>query len=149
MSSPSTEQTSQTTTHGVSQATQYIRYLILTTQDHLKTVAQQTGSTLTYHGCDISNLKSTFETFETAISNSRFPLRGLVNCAGIGWIGASVDFPIDDARKIIDVNLVGTLVVAQAAAKLVQKHDISASFVFIASMSGYVVNKARSLQDHW
>lgn len=74
---------------------------------------------------------------------ARYPLRGLVNCAGIGWIAPSITFPIDEARKIIDVNLVGTLIVAQAAAQLVQKHNFSASFVFIASMSGYVVNKVR------
>lgn len=75
------------------------------------------------------------------MGNSRFPLRGLVNCAGIGWIGSSIDFPADEARKIIDVNLMGTMICAQAAARLVQEHDLSASFVFIASMSGYVVNK--------
>lgn len=38
----------------------------------------------------------------------------------------------------------GTMICAQAAARLVHEHDLSASFVFIASMSGYVVNKVSS-----
>ncbi|KAG9782498.1 integral membrane protein, partial [Aureobasidium melanogenum] len=50
---------------------------------------------------------------------------------------------MDEARKIIEVNLLGTMICAQAAARLIQQqnHNLPASFVFIASMSGYVVNK--------
>ncbi len=72
---------------------------------------------------------------------ARHPLRGLVNCAGIGWVGPSISFPIDEARQILDVNLIGSMICAQAAATLVRQKDFSASFVFIASMSGYIVNK--------
>lgn len=77
--------------------------------------------------------------------SARFPLRGLVNCAGIGWLGDSIDFPVKEARQIIDINLVGTLVVAQTAARLVRERGLSASFVFIASMSGYVVNMVSTI----
>lgn len=111
--------------------------------DDLKNIAEQAGSNLTYHGCDITDADVTSSVFEKAVAGSRFPLRGIVHCAGIGWISPSIDFPIGEARKIIDVNLVGTLVCAQVAAKIIQKHNVSASFVFIASMSGYVVNKVR------
>ena len=96
---------------------------------------------MTYYPCNVTNHEQTSSVFEKAVTESRFPLRGLVNCAGIGWAAPSVDFPIDEARQIIDVNLVGTLVCAQVAAKLIQKHDLSASLIFIASMSGYIVNK--------
>lgn len=75
------------------------------------------------------------------MSEGRYPLRGLVNCAGIGLVGPSISFPIGDAKKILEVNLIGTLICAQAAARLVQKHKLSASFVLIASMSGYIVQK--------
>lgn len=109
----------------------------------LQDEATKRHRTLTYYPCDISDLEATTSVFRNAVAASRFPLRGLVNCAGIGWLGDTIDFPLDDARRILDVNLVGTLVCAQAGAKLVREHGLSASFVFIASMSGYVVNKVR------
>lgn len=109
--------------------------------DDLQTLAKECSQELSYWECNISCLETTFSVFQRAVSESRSPLRGLVNCAGIGWIGSSIDFPIDEARQIIDVNLIGTLVCTQAAARLVQKYNLSASFVLIASMSGYVVNK--------
>ncbi|KAJ9150895.1 Gluconate 5-dehydrogenase [Pleurostoma richardsiae] len=109
--------------------------------DDVQATADKTGTSLSYWNCDISDLDTTYASFEKAVSIARFPLRGLVNCAGIGIIGPSISFPIATAKRIIDVNLVGTLVCAQAAARLVEKHSLSASFVFIASMSGYIVNK--------
>ncbi|KAF7561489.1 hypothetical protein G7046_g2667 [Stylonectria norvegica] len=112
--------------------------------DHVISIAKKTGAILTYGACDIADFEATSSTFEKAVSSGRFPLRGLVNCAGIGWDGPSINFPINEAKQIIEVNLVGTLVVAQAAAQLVQKHNLSASFVFIASMSGYIATKGLS-----
>jgi NAD(P)-dependent dehydrogenase (short-subunit alcohol dehydrogenase family) len=111
----------------------------------LQRIATETGTVLTYHQCDISDLESTSSTFERAVSRARYPLRGLVHCAAIGWVGPSISFPVDEAKRIVEVNLIGTLVCAQAAATLVRKNGDaggpSASFVLIASMSGYVVNK--------
>ncbi|OQV10430.1 hypothetical protein CLAIMM_14430 isoform 1 [Cladophialophora immunda] len=103
--------------------------------------AEKSGTVVAYYQCDISNLESTYAVFEGAVAAARYPLRGLVNCAAIGWVGPSISFPVEDAKRIIEVNLVGTLICAQAAAQLVKKHNFSASFVLIASMSGYVVNK--------
>jgi NAD(P)-dependent dehydrogenase (short-subunit alcohol dehydrogenase family) len=107
----------------------------------VKRTTEKNGTTLDYRKCDVSDLESTYAVFESAVSSARHPLRGLVNCAGIGWVGPSISFPVDEAKRIIDVNLIGTLICAQAAARLVQKYNFSASFVFIASMSGYIVNK--------
>ncbi|KIW77209.1 hypothetical protein Z517_09655 [Fonsecaea pedrosoi CBS 271.37] len=109
--------------------------------EDLQSTAEKSGTIASYYQCDISDLESTYAVFEHAVSSARYPLRGLVNCAAIGWVGPSISFPVDDAKRIIEVNLVGTLICAQAAARLVKKHGFAASFVFIASMSGYVVNK--------
>ncbi|KAK5196985.1 hypothetical protein LTR72_000211 [Exophiala xenobiotica] len=106
----------------------------------LKT-AELSGTLLDYYHCDISKLESTVPVFERAVADARHPLRGLVNCAAIGWVGPSISFPIDEAKHIIDVNLIGTMICAQAAAALVKENTFSASFVLIASMSGYIVNK--------
>ncbi|KIW95018.1 uncharacterized protein Z519_04998 [Cladophialophora bantiana CBS 173.52] len=110
-------------------------------KEELQRTAERSGTIVDYYQCDISKLESASAVFEVAVSSARYPLRGLVNCAAIGWVGPSISFPVDDAKRIIEVNLIGTLIGAQAAAQLVKKHNFSASFVFIASMSGYVVNK--------
>lgn len=113
----------------------------------LQDFAKSNACNLTYFQCDISSFENTLNVFQSAISQARYPLRGLVHCAAIGWVGDSLNFPVKDARQIIDVNLVGTLIVAQVGARLVQEQQkamtvpTQASFVFIASMSGYVVNK--------
>lgn len=122
--------------------------LIDSSVEDLQEVSERNGTFLNYYHCDISNLESTYPVFEEAVACARHPLRGLVNCAAIGWVGPSISFPIDEARQIIDVNLIGTMICAQAAAALVKKSNLSASFVLIASMSGYIVNKV-CLRSPW
>ncbi|OQV09859.1 hypothetical protein CLAIMM_13939 [Cladophialophora immunda] len=109
--------------------------------DQLRSIGSDLGACLSYYRCDISDAEQTESVFEQASACLRFPLRGLVNCAGISILGDSITFPLNTARRVIDVNLIGSLVVAQAAARIVWRGNVSASFVFIASMSGYVVNK--------
>jgi NAD(P)-dependent dehydrogenase (short-subunit alcohol dehydrogenase family) len=79
--------------------------------------------------------------FEKADIESRFPLRGLVTCAGISGRSDAVDYPVDAFRRIIDVNLVGTFLCARAAARVFQKRMVRGSIVMLASMSGHVVNQ--------
>ncbi|EHK18567.1 uncharacterized protein TRIVIDRAFT_194289 [Trichoderma virens Gv29-8] len=113
----------------------------------LQSLAKSLSRTLTYHPCDICSPTLTASVFEAAAAQARYPVRGLVNCAGIGTVGDSIDYPEDQTRRTLDVNLAGSLYVAQAAAKVVMKQhhegkSLGASFVFVASMSGYITNKA-------
>lgn len=112
----------------------------------LQSLAKSLSRTLTYHACDISSQSLTTNVFELAAAQARYPVRGLVNCAGIGIVGDSIVFPEDQTRRTLDVNLAGSLYVAQAAAKVVMKQyhegkSLGASFLFVASMSGYISNK--------
>lgn len=101
---------------------------------------------LWYYSCDISDTESILPLFEEAMASARYPLRGFVACAGISDGGASVDFPMDRFKRLLDVNVAGTFACAQAAAKIMHKNvDISASIVLIASMSGHVSNKVFTL----
>ncbi|OPB46422.1 short-chain dehydrogenase [Trichoderma guizhouense] len=118
-----------------------------TTWEPLQSLAKSLSRSLTYHACDISSQSLTTSVFELAASQARYPVGGLVNCAGIGIVGDSIVFPEDQTRRTLDVNLAGSLYVAQAAAKVVTKQyhegkSLGASFVFVASMSGYISNKA-------
>ncbi|KAJ6114236.1 hypothetical protein N7486_000014 [Penicillium sp. IBT 16267x] len=109
--------------------------------ENLQNVAKECGTKLWYYKCDITDIDTTRALFRDAVAAARFPLRGLVTCAGVCSLGPSIDFSIDEMRRIIDVNLTGTFVCAQSAAREIFEKDLPASIVFIASMSGYVVNK--------
>ncbi|KAH6603761.1 d-arabinitol 2-dehydrogenase [Trichoderma cornu-damae] len=113
----------------------------------LQTLAKSFSCRLTYRPCDITSQSLTATVFEEAASDARYPLRGLVNCAGIGMVGDSIDYSEDLTKRTLDVNLAGSLYVAQAAAKVVRRQHQEgssqggASFVLVASMSGYITNK--------
>ncbi|KAE8419512.1 hypothetical protein BDV36DRAFT_282164 [Aspergillus pseudocaelatus] len=81
----------------------------------------------------------------------RYPLKGLVVCAGLSRNGPSTEFPISSFRRVLDINVTGTFLIAQAAAKELIKANVTGSIVFVASMSGYVSNKGltRSLAAEW
>ncbi|OQV03344.1 hypothetical protein CLAIMM_08396 [Cladophialophora immunda] len=112
-----------------------------TVWDKLKDVAVLNGAQIFYYACDITDEAKVSVLFEEAASQARFPVRGLVTCAGITRVGPSIKFPLAEARRVIDINLIGTLAAAQATARIVQRQTLPASFVFIASMSGHIINK--------
>lgn len=71
----------------------------------------------------------------------RHPVRGLVNCVGVCENWPVVDFPIDRFRRLFDINVAGTCLMAQAVAREVIKANVSASIVLIGSISGSVSNR--------
>lgn len=70
-------------------------------------------------------------------------LDGVVNSAGIAADVHALDTPIDLFRKIMDVNVVGTFIVARAAAR-VMKDRGSGAIVNLASIAGLRGSKGRS-----
>lgn len=96
---------------------------------------------MSYYQCDVQNEDSIIATFAKIVANLKSPIKGLVACAGISIGGPAIEFPADDFRKMMDINVTGIFLVAQATAQEVQKAGNSASFVFVASMSGYVSNR--------
>lgn len=79
--------------------------------------------------------------FARFVPTLRHPIRGLLSCAGISENGPATEFPVEAFRRVLDINVTGTFLVAQAVAREVQKANVTASMVFVASMSGYVSNK--------
>lgn len=78
--------------------------------------------------------------FNRIETDSRFPLRGLVTLAGISGRSPATEYEIQAFRNIIDVNVVGTFLCAQAAARIMQRQNGSGSIVMLASVSGTNVN---------
>lgn len=63
-------------------------------------------------------------------------LHGVVNSAGVGLNKGLFETSADQFRKVLDVNVVGTFVVAKAAAGAMRDRGIAGSIVNIASISG-------------
>jgi NAD(P)-dependent dehydrogenase (short-subunit alcohol dehydrogenase family) len=70
-------------------------------------------------------------------------LDGAVNSAGIAADIPALDTPVDLMRKILDVNVVGTFIVAREAARLM-KETGGGAVVNIASIAGLRGSKGRS-----
>jgi NAD(P)-dependent dehydrogenase (short-subunit alcohol dehydrogenase family) len=71
------------------------------------------------------------------------PVRGLVNSAGIGRDTPFFDTSVEVFRKVLDINLTGTFIVAREAGKLMRTHG-GGAIVNIASISGQRGNLGRS-----
>lgn len=105
------------------------------------TTATTHSAHLIYHSCDITNSAALNSPFTSTLSHARYPLRGLVTCAGISGEGASIDCPVSSMKRILDINLVGTFACAQAAAREFQRTGSPGSIVLVASISGFGSNR--------
>jgi NAD(P)-dependent dehydrogenase (short-subunit alcohol dehydrogenase family) len=70
-------------------------------------------------------------------------LDGVVNSAGIAVDIPALDTPVDLFRRILDVNVVGTFIVARAAARVMQERD-GGAIVNLSSVAGVRGSKGRS-----
>lgn len=70
-------------------------------------------------------------------------LDGLVNSAGIAADIPALDTPVDLFRRIMDINVTGTFIVARAAARVMKERG-GGSIVNMASVSGLRGSKGRS-----
>ncbi|KAL9623498.1 MAG: hypothetical protein Q9160_002178 [Pyrenula sp. 1 TL-2023] len=109
--------------------------------DEAQSLAHSLGSQLTYHQLDVTDSAAVQNVFSTANAAARHPPRGLICCAGLSDFCPALDYNIDRFRKIIDLNVSGTFLACQAAAKIFHDRNVAASIVIFASMSGYVVNQ--------
>ena len=60
----------------------------------------------------------------------------LVNCAGTVWGATPEEMPLEGWQKVIDVNLTGTFLCAQAAGRAMIEHGSGGKIVNIASVAG-------------
>jgi len=63
-------------------------------------------------------------------------LSGVVNSAGVALNRDLFETTPDQLRRVLDINVVGTFIVAQAAARIMRDLKIAGSIVNIASISG-------------
>jgi NAD(P)-dependent dehydrogenase (short-subunit alcohol dehydrogenase family) len=117
------------------------RSIGLTFEEPLEAVAKKHSASLSYCSVDVTDPSLVAKAFEAFVPKLRYPLRGLVACAGVSDNGPSVQFPATSFRRLMDINVLGTFVVAQAVAQEMQRTGNNGSMVLVASMSGTVTNK--------
>ncbi|MFH9008135.1 SDR family oxidoreductase [Streptomyces afghaniensis] len=97
-------------------------------------------------GGDVTSPESLADAVRTAVA-SIGPIRTAVNCAGVAGATAAEDMSAEDFRRVVDVNLTGVFLSAQAEARVMLAHG-GGSIVNIASMSGTIANRGL-LQAHY
>jgi NAD(P)-dependent dehydrogenase (short-subunit alcohol dehydrogenase family)/rhamnose utilization protein RhaD (predicted bifunctional aldolase and dehydrogenase) len=68
----------------------------------------------------------------------------LVNCAGVAFPHALLDFPVEDWRKCLEVNLTGYFLVGQAAARRMARQKTGGAIVNVSSKSGLDASRNHS-----
>ena len=97
---------------------------------------------ISYHACDVTDEAAVLALVDE-IEADIGPIDGVVNCAGIAADIPSLEHPVDLFRKILDINVVGSFIVARAAARKMATRKRGA-IVNIASISGIRGSKGRA-----
>jgi NAD(P)-dependent dehydrogenase (short-subunit alcohol dehydrogenase family) len=98
-------------------------------------IAEQHGIRALGLGCDVRDPEQVRAVVETAVAE----LGGvdvLVNNAGTVWGASPEEMPLDGWQKVIDVNLTGVFLFAQAVGRLMIERGGGGAIVNIASVAG-------------
>ncbi|KAI5838817.1 hypothetical protein DFP73DRAFT_502608 [Morchella snyderi] len=98
------------------------------------------GTSLHYHQIDVRDEVNLNKTIEK-IGKENGRLDGLIAAAGIQQETTAFDYNAADFNRMLEVNVTGVFLTAQAAAKQMVKFGNGGSIVMIASMSGTIANK--------
>ncbi|MGB0630573.1 MAG: SDR family NAD(P)-dependent oxidoreductase [Alphaproteobacteria bacterium] len=105
--------------------------------DGVKSAAEKLGGETTAMVCDMADadqINAMFDRIETDIG----PVSILVNCAGIAIPNDFLETPLEEFTSVIDINLVGTFVATQWAAKSMIAADIKGAIVNISSVNAQI-----------
>ncbi|CAF9921027.1 hypothetical protein IMSHALPRED_005071 [Imshaugia aleurites] len=109
--------------------------------EHFESTCKGEKPTVLFRKVDVANEASVNDAV-TDVSASFNGIAILLCFAGITESKLAVEYNIDSWRHIFDVNVHGSFLVARAVARDVIARNLpSASIVFTASMSGYIVNQ--------
>lgn len=97
--------------------------------------------------CDVTNeadVQKMMDTFIREFSTIDFA----INNAGIANVIPAEEIAAKDFKKVVDVNLNGVFLTAQAAARQLIKEGKPGSIVNTASMSGHVINTPQTIANY-
>ena len=93
--------------------------------------------------CDVSNAEDVQAVVDETI-NKFGKVDILINNAGISWGAMPEDMPLEKWQKVLDVNLTGCFLMAQAVGREMLKNN-SGSIINIASIAGIDFERERSV----
>ena len=105
--------------------------------DGVNTAAEKLGGDTTAMVCDMADadqIAAMFDRIESEIG----PVSILVNCAGIAIPNDFLETPLEEFTSVIDINLVGTFVATQRAAKTMIANDIKGAIVNMSSVNAQI-----------
>ncbi|RFU23847.1 Gluconate 5-dehydrogenase, partial [Scytalidium lignicola] len=98
------------------------------------------GTSLTYHQVDVRDTDALNAIVEE-IATKHGRIDGLVAAAGIQQETPALEYTAADANKMLEVNVTGCFMTAQAVARQMIRLEKGGSIVMIASMSGTIANR--------
>lgn len=104
-------------------------------------LAEETGVDVRFYPVDITNERAVQKTVQDIVTHyGRIDV--LINSAGIADSNLPAEsYPLPKFKNLISINLTGAFIVAQAVANaMLTTHNTHGSIIFIASMSGSIVN---------
>lgn len=110
-------------------------------------LAQKYGCKAIAIPCDVTNeadVQKMMDTFVREFSTIDFA----INNAGIANVVPAEEIAAKDFKKVVDVNLNGVFLTAQAAARQLIKEGKPGSIVNTASMSGHVINTPQTIANY-
>ncbi|OCF31026.1 short-chain dehydrogenase [Kwoniella heveanensis BCC8398] len=104
-------------------------------------VASKFGGNIEYRQLDITDEEAVGRVFSDIYSSCQYSITGFFGAAGIQQMIPAIDYPLKDFRRVMEVNVTGTFITVQAAAREMKERNIPGSIVITASMSGSIANK--------
>ncbi len=105
--------------------------------EELEAAAQTLGSDTVAVTCDMGDEAQINAMFDR-IESDHGPVSILINNAGIALPGDFLDYDAEAFRKVIDINLIGTFLALQRAARTMVKHEIEGAIVNMSSINAQV-----------
>ncbi|GAM38411.1 hypothetical protein TCE0_033f09109 [Talaromyces pinophilus] len=106
----------------------------------IQTKASSLGTKIEYRRIDVRDTEL-LNTVIEEIANVEGRMDGLVAAAGIQQETPALEYTAKDANTMMEVNVTGVFMTAQAVAKQMIRFGNGGSIVMIASMSGTIANK--------
>ena len=108
-----------------------------------KRAAEELGTTFYYRQIDVRDVDNLNRIVEK-IGETHGRLDGLITAAGIQQETPALEYTVQDANMMFEINITGTFMTAQAVAKQMIKYGNGGSIAMIASMSAHAANRVCS-----
>ena len=109
-----------------------------------KRAAEELGTTLYYRQIDVRDVEGLNKIIEK-IGETHGRMDGLLAAAGIQQEVPALEYTAKDVNTMLEVNVTGIFMTAQAVAKQMIKYECHGSIVMIASMSASIANRVQIL----